>query len=482
MDKHLPHRYETDSDYAHSHPVHVVWEITLACNLKCAHCGSRAGKRRPDELSTEECLDVVAQLARLGAREVSLIGGEAFLRNDWIEIVRAITEHGMHASMQTGGRALGEERVRRAKEAGLRSCGVSIDGMPDLHDRLRGVKGSHEHAVNALRHLRKYEIPSSVNSQITALTLPHLRPLLHLIAAEGARNWQIQLTVAMGNAADHPELILQPYRLLELMPLLAEIYDEALDLGILIQPGNNIGYFGPYEHRWRVDEESRHWQGCAAGHTGLGIEADGTIKGCPSLPTVGYSGGNVRDLTIEEMWRTSDALRFTRDRTAEDLWGFCGSCYYADVCRGGCTWTSHSLLGRAGNNPYCHYRVLELAKAGLRERIEKVQDAPGNSFDFGRFDLILEPLDGSPGERVVQVPPPVRVARIRAASDRVPQTLPLCRGCNQYVKPHETTCPHCNADIAAAQAAYDDALVDIQAATAELERLLIARGVEPLAR
>ena len=56
-----------------------VWEITLACNLKCQHCGSRAGKRRPDELSTEECLDVVDQLARLGTREVTLIGGEAFL-------------------------------------------------------------------------------------------------------------------------------------------------------------------------------------------------------------------------------------------------------------------------------------------------------------------------------------------------------------------------------------------------------------------
>ena len=63
MSTRLPHRYETDDDYGRSHPVHVVWEITLACNLKCAHCGSRAGRARPDEMTTAECLAVVDQLA-----------------------------------------------------------------------------------------------------------------------------------------------------------------------------------------------------------------------------------------------------------------------------------------------------------------------------------------------------------------------------------------------------------------------------------
>jgi Y-X(10)_GDL-associated radical SAM protein len=475
MPARLPHRYETDDDYRRSHPVHVVWEITLACNLKCAHCGSRAGRARPDELTTAECLEIVEQLASLRAREVTLIGGEAFMRPDWLDIVRAISDHGMHPSMQTGGRALREETIRRAAAAGLRSCGVSIDGLADLHDRLRGVRGSYDHALAALGHLRRHGIPSSVNTQITALTLPHLRPLLAVIAGAGVRNWQLQLTVAMGNAADHPELILQPYRLRELMPLLAELYDEALDLGVMIQPGNNIGYFGPYEHLWRVDEESRHWQGCAAGHTGLGIEADGTIKGCPSLPTVGYAGGNVRDMTIEEIWHTTDELRFNRDRTVKDLWGFCRTCYYADVCRGGCTWTSHSLLGRPGNTPYCHYRVLKLAERGLRERVEPAEPAPGRSFDHGRFHLILEPLDGV-GDVVLQTPPLVRPAKARTQSrtDRVPPTLPICRGCDQYVLAHETTCPHCGRDIVAAAAAHEDALAEVRAATADLSARIAA--------
>src|ERR1043165_4068083 len=105
-------------DLLHAHPVHVVWEITLACNLKCAHCGARAGKVRPTELSTEECFDVVDQLARLGTREITIIGGEAYLRRDWTDIIARITSHGILASMQTGGRALTEERIRAAKDAG----------------------------------------------------------------------------------------------------------------------------------------------------------------------------------------------------------------------------------------------------------------------------------------------------------------------------------------------------------------------------
>lgn len=473
----LPHRYATEDDWARSHPVHAVWEITLACNLKCMHCGSRAGKARPAELTTEECLDVVRQLARLRVREVSIIGGEAFLRRDWLDIIRALSDRGIHPSLQSGGLALNEARISAAKEAGLRSCGISLDGSPELHDKLRGVKGSYEHAMRALRLLRKYDIVSSVNTQIGATTLPHLRGLLHEIAGAGVRNWALNLTVAMGNAVDNDEVLMQPHQILDLMPHLAELVDEAESLGVLMIPANALGYFGPYEHRWRAQNvEFGYFQGCSAGHVSLGIEADGTIKGCPSLPTSEYAGGNVRDLTIEQIWNGSSQLRFTRDRTVEDLWGFCRTCYYADVCRGGCTWSAHSLLGRAGNNPFCHYRALTLAKEGKRERIVKVQEAGPRSFDTGRFALLLEPLDGN-GEAVVQEPPPPRPRSeiVPAAADRVPPALILCRGCEQYVYPETIDCPFCGGNVTALAESYAQNEAEI-AAAAERVRALLAKS------
>jgi MoaA/NifB/PqqE/SkfB family radical SAM enzyme len=112
-------RARSERDYREFVPVHVVWELTLACNLKCSHCGSRAGKRRPDELTTAEALAVVSQLARLGTRELTIIGGEAYLRRDWTEIVAAAAAHGMYVGMQTGARALTHKRLQAGVDAGL---------------------------------------------------------------------------------------------------------------------------------------------------------------------------------------------------------------------------------------------------------------------------------------------------------------------------------------------------------------------------
>jgi Y-X(10)_GDL-associated radical SAM protein len=461
-----PARIRTNEDFRNFVPVHVVWEITLACDLKCQHCGSRAGRRRADELSTAECLDVVEHLARLGTREVSLIGGEAYLRSDWTEIVRAIRAHGMYCAIQTGGRNLTSRRLKAAIDAGLQGVGVSLDGMAPLHDRLRGVPGSFECALDTLRRAHAAGLRTSVNTQIGSQTMADLPELMGTIIEAGARHWQIQLTVAMGNAADNDHLLLQPYRLAELMPLLDRLYREGVERGLLLVMGNNIGYFGPYEHVWRgFGDERVHWSGCSAGHTVLALEADGTVKGCPSLATNGFAGGNVRELSLDRIWATSPEIHFGRLRGIDDLWGFCRECYYADVCRGGCTWTSHSLLGRPGNNPYCHYRVLQLQKQGLRERIVKRREAAPESFGVGEFELILEriPWDNAPPDVVQRTAARNDLVQLTRRPEsgtaerdgRIPPELPICRACDEYVWPGESTCPHCGADIAEAAAAHE---------------------------
>jgi radical SAM protein with 4Fe4S-binding SPASM domain len=308
---------------------------------------------------------------------------------------------------------------------------------------------------------------------------------MQLFIDAGARDWQVQLTVAMGRAADHPEILLQPYQLLEVMPLLAELYEEGLAQGLHMQPGNNIGYFGPHETLFRGNGDERvHWSSCNAGQNTLGIEADGTIKGCPSLPTTDYAGGNIRDLTLEDMWRAAPEISFTRERTSNDLWGFCQSCYYADVCRSGCTWTTHVLFGRAGNNPYCHHRALELEQQGLRESVIRSAPAPGQPFDYGRFDLVLETLDGTPvsptanastGQtRLVQIKP----ARARVAAKQTTQKptthqeLVICRGCNRHVMPGTRVCPHCGVGIATMERKHKKRLREARQAYDALVRLL----------
>jgi radical SAM protein with 4Fe4S-binding SPASM domain len=377
-------------------PIYAVWELTLRCDLACHHCGSRAGHARDDELSTAECLDVVEQLARLGVKEVTLIGGEAYLRADWLDIIRAVRQHGMDCTMTTGGRGMNAERASQAAEAGLMSCSVSIEGPEAVHDRLRGLDGSYRAAVSALANLSAARVPVSVNTQINRWTWRHLPELLELLVERGAHAWQLALTVPMGRAADMPDMLLQPYDLLEVFPVLAGLFPRADAAGVRILAGNNVGYFGPYEALLRRHMPGGHSGSCGAGRSVLGLEADGTLKGCPSLHTEAWGGGSVREHTLEELWERAAPLRYTRDRTLDDLWGFCRTCYYAADCMSGCTWTAHSVFGKPGNNPYCHHRALEMHGAGQRERLVLARTAPGVPFDHALFQLVTEPLPTRP--------------------------------------------------------------------------------------
>lgn len=379
-------------------PVYAVWELTLKCNLACRHCGSRAGRARPDELSLNEALDLVDQLAELGVREVTLIGGEAYLYPGWTEVVRAITARGMVCSMTSGGRGLDAAVAEQAAESGIASVSISLDGQREVHDALRGVTGAHQAALEAFGHLKRAGISVAANTQVNRRNLAELDGLFEVVAGHGCHGWQVFLTVPMGRASDAAELMLQPCDLLELLPKLEELHERARHRGFRLLPGNNIGYFGPGEYRLRHALRSPKSASCSAGRGTLGIEANGDIKGCPSLPTRQWAGGNVRSRTLVDIWEGSARLRTMRDATVENhLWGFCRSCYYASVCKGGCTWTASTLFGRPGNNPYCHHRVLEFQKQGLRERLVRVASAPGEAFDHGRWSIVVEPLPDDEG-------------------------------------------------------------------------------------
>ena len=388
-------------------PIYAVWEITLRCNQACAHCGSRAGptEERPDELSTAELLEVAAELVRLGTREVTLIGGEAYLRDDIFDIVHFLSAQGIRVTMQTGGRGLSPRLAKALKDAGMKAVGVSVDGPEEIHDVLRDSVGSWRSAMRALEVCKEVGLVTSSNTQVNNLNAHMLREIGAMIKKTGVRVWRVQLTVPMGRAADRPEWILDPPKILDVIDTLAAMQLEEVAMvrakglpperAFNIMSSNNVGYYGPHEQvlRSRPGGDEAYWRGCQAGVYTIGIESDGTVKGCPSLPTAPYTGGKVRDLGLEEIWKNAEELNFVRERTTEELWGFCKTCYYADICRAGCSFTTHCTLGRRGNNPFCYHRAATLKREGRKERLVLKEAAAGIPYDFGRFEIVEEPWD-----------------------------------------------------------------------------------------
>ncbi|MCB9777140.1 MAG: radical SAM protein [Alphaproteobacteria bacterium] len=391
----------TRADQATAAPRYVVWELTMRCDHACAHCGSRAVKARPDELSDAQLFDTADQLIEMGAREVTLIGGEAYLHPRCNDIVRRLKAGGVRVTMQTGGRGL-EPHLAGLIDAGLDAVGVSIDGPRAVHDKVRAAPGSHAMAMRALRAAIDAHMVVTVNTQVNRLSAPHLREVGRAVEREGVLRWRMQLTVPMGRAADRPDWILEPWQVVEVVDTLAdfqrEVAERARAAGVgpdgflSVQIANNLGYYGPHEATLRsiAGSTQQFWKGCQAGRHTLGIESDGDIKGCPSLPTAPYVGGNMKTDRLADVWRDAPELRFVRERTVDELWGFCRTCYYAEECGGGCNFTAHCTLGRRGNNPFCYHRAATLKRAGRRERLEHREAPAGVPYDFGRFEIVEE--------------------------------------------------------------------------------------------
>src|SRR5206468_3762238 len=175
---------------AYQRTTYAVWEITLKCNLACSHCGSRAGDARPDELTTAEALDLVRQMAEVGIGEVSLIGGEAFLRADWLEIAAAVDRAGMVCTMTTGGYGISRETARRMKDAGIARVSISVDGLEATHDDLRGKQGSWRQCFETMAHFRAVDLPFGINTQINRRSAPEIPRLYEIIREAGAIAWQ----------------------------------------------------------------------------------------------------------------------------------------------------------------------------------------------------------------------------------------------------------------------------------------------------
>jgi radical SAM protein with 4Fe4S-binding SPASM domain len=227
------------------------------------------------------------------------------------------------------------------------SVSVSVDGLAPTHDALRGLAGSHQAALRAMENLEREGVQVSANTQIGRRNRRELGGIFKQIVQAGAHSWQLQITVAAGRAADDPSLLLEPYHLLEVMPSIARIKPSADAADLRIWPGNNLGYYGPYESLLRGESPLGRKGSCGAGRFVLGIEANGAVKGCPSLPSASYVGGNLRDNGLKDIWERAEPLRFTRDPRIGELWGYCQSCYYADDCVGGCSFDGAFALRQA---------------------------------------------------------------------------------------------------------------------------------------
>ena len=159
--------------------------VTNRCNLRCEMCNIF---RHPDQgfLSMDMFRRLVEGLGRQGCFYLSFAGGEPTLDPELAARIRLAKQHIPYVHVVTNGMSLATGRADELVDAGLAELSVSVDGMEEDHDRIRGVPGAFRRTMAGIDHFVTTHpgVPLVVNSIISPSNLRSLPDLADLIASK----------------------------------------------------------------------------------------------------------------------------------------------------------------------------------------------------------------------------------------------------------------------------------------------------------
>lgn len=330
----------------------AVWEFTLDCNLNCLHCGSSAGSSRDDELTTAEAEKLCHDLKKINCLGITLMGGEPLLRKDFWRIASLIRDLGMELTVITNGTVFDRETFSRLRSLQPRAVAVSLDAaQPELHNRIRNRNCAFEKSVDFMNHALKEELPVTVITTVHKLNLTELPALRGLLLGRNIA-WQVQVAGSEGRRFPQ-ELLLDEEEFYSVGMFIASTRRKYPLKQMPVIGAHDLGFNSMMLNNISLDPE---WTGCQAGISVLGIQSNGTIKGCLSMDDSTVEG-NIRDMDIGDVWNSKSAFRYSRRFTAGDAGENCARCSHLDSCKGGCNEMSLMKTGVLHNDPYCFHRI-----------------------------------------------------------------------------------------------------------------------------
>lgn len=382
-------------------PFIVIWESTQACPLACAHCRAEAvPTRHPLELSTEEAVELMVQVAAFGrpAPLFVITGGDPFTRPDLFELVRAGTAAGLSVAVSPSGTpALTRGNLAALREAGAHAVSLSVDGSTArTHDRFRGIPGVFEQTLNGWAAAREVGLRVQVNTTVTRTNLTELPDIVRLVHDLGALTWSAFFLVPTGRGRDLEQLTGD-----EVEDVLNFVYDagsvvpartteahhfrrvvlqrQSLERANL-DPAQALG-LGPLYRQLRADLD-RHFHAAPARVRRPPMDVNaargfvfvshlGDVHPSGFLP---LSAGNVRDRPLSDLYRHADLLVGLRD--PDRLEGRCGRCEFRALC-GGSRSRAYALTGNPyASEPWCAYEPGSFPHAVVPEAWQ-LQPGPG---------------------------------------------------------------------------------------------------------
>ncbi|MDV2482469.1 radical SAM protein [Methanoculleus sp. Wushi-C6] len=354
---------------AESRPGPVVfWNMTNGCNLACTHCYLRSGpgRKREDELTTDEATALIDDLARAGVPLLLLSGGEPLVREDFWTLAAHARERGLRTALSTNGTLITPEVARRLRDVGIGYAGISLDGATAAtHDPFRGVPGSFDRSVQALENCIAAGLRCGVRFTVTKRNHGELGRLIALAREVGVHRFCVYWLVPSGRASDvHADLQVGPA---EVQAVLDRIYRETIrtDPAVMefltVDAPQDGAYLlarleadgnPAYDRAYRILARTG---GCSAGRRVANIDPSGNVYPCQFAQSPEFLAGNVRDRAFAEIWSDPENPALRAFRTA----GACppgpsSACGRQEICGAGCRVRAYVRSGDPdGGDPLC---------------------------------------------------------------------------------------------------------------------------------
>jgi len=303
-------------------------ELTSRCNLKCEHCGSSCGDVPPEDLpapAIRTLLREVRQHFGTSGLMLCITGGEPLLRKDFFEIMEDARDLGFAWGMTTNATLVDGDTALRLRNAGMKTVSVSLDGLSETHDAMRGCTGAFARAVDGIQALTDCGgfQAVQVTTVVSRRNIGELDALYALLQDLDIDSWRLTAIEPIGRALRHPELMLTPD---DHRRLLRFIREERLK-------GMPLEYGCCHFLGLEFEREVRDWYFlCAAGRLTAGVMANGDIGACLDIErTEKTIQGNIFRDSFTDVWKNRFGV-FRRSLAADSP--ACGNCPARRFCDG----------------------------------------------------------------------------------------------------------------------------------------------------
>jgi len=323
----------------------VVWNVTRACNLNCIHCYARAvDQTHEKELTHDQGLAMIDDLAAFGAPVLLFSGGEPLMRPDLTELARYAVSKGMRAVISTNGTLITREKANELKKIGLSYVGVSIDGMEPVNDRFRGKKGAFRDAMAGINNCQEAGLKVGLRFTINRMNKDEIPRILDLLEEHDIPRVCFYHLVYAGRGSDMVEQDLDHEETRKVVDVIMDRTKDLHDRGLsreVLTVDNHAD--GPYvylrmlrENNPRAEEVLRLLEMNEGNSSGRGIGCiswDGAVHADQFWRH--YSFGNVLERPFSEIWSDlSNPLMAQLKEKKKHVKGRCAECKWLDVCAG----------------------------------------------------------------------------------------------------------------------------------------------------